>query len=125
MAKKKKNALPKKIAGVTVPKALRRSSMLRTLLGTKMGREIAAQALIAAAGAAAAVLIREREEVVEAADTGVRKGAKAAGLAAEAVESAANAALGVVTDAAKSILPEDSDKQKKPQPGPARDLVKH
>ena len=51
MAKKKskKGALPKRIAGVKVPKRLRRD--LNGLLGSKLGRSIVADALVAAGAA--------------------------------------------------------------------------
>ena len=64
MAKKAKSnkaeALPKSVAGVKVPKAMRKSSALGTLFNSELGREILADALIAAAGAAAAALTRTR-----------------------------------------------------------------
>ena len=51
---KKGTGMPKKVAGVKVPKAMRQSKSLGTLLNSGLGREILADALIAAAGAAAA-----------------------------------------------------------------------
>ena len=51
MAKKKsrKGAVPKRVAGVKVPKRLRRD--LNGLLGSKLGRDIVADALVAAGAA--------------------------------------------------------------------------
>ena len=121
----KKVRLPKKIAGVKVPRFLRKSNMLNALLGSAMGRDIAAKALTAAAGAAAAVLLEEREQVVATGEKGVKKSAKAVGLATEAVQHAASAAIGVVTDAAKSILPEDSRKGRKNKPGEDKEAITH
>lgn len=103
---KKKNILPKKVAGFKVPKRVRKSRLLRSLIGSPLGRQIVADALTAGAAAAAAVLVRNREEVGEAAQGGVRKGARAMGLVSEAVESAADAVMDVVADAARSMAPE-------------------
>ncbi|WP_309085301.1 hypothetical protein [Chelativorans sp.] len=102
---KKKNPIPKKIAGLKVPKMLRKSRLLRTMLASATGREILANALTAGAAAAAAVLVKEREEVAEAGKKGARKGAHAIAVGTEAVQSAASAAMGVVAEAADQILP--------------------
>ena len=117
MAKKRKKVLPKKLAGFKVPKPLRKSRLLRSLLGSAMGREIVANALTAGAGAAATVLLRERAEVADATATGARKGARAIGIVAEAVEEAATAMMDVVTDAARSLVPEAGRGRR---PAPAR-----
>lgn len=103
----KKSAIPKKVAGFKVPKAVRKSKPLKAMLGSKIGRDIIGKALIAGAAAAAAVLAEEREEVTEAGKKGARKGARAIGIAGEAMQSAAHAAMGVVTDQARSYLPKD------------------
>jgi hypothetical protein len=58
MAKKQK--VPKRVAGVKLPKALRKSGLAKSLLGTAVGRQLLADALIAAAGAAAAVLVKDK-----------------------------------------------------------------
>ncbi len=116
----KKKRLPRKIAGIRVPKFLRKSSVLRTVLASSVGREIAARALTAAAGAAAAVLIQDRSEIAGAGKKAARKGSKAVGLATEAVQSAASAVMGVVTDAASSIMPDD-----KPKDGKAKEALRH
>ena len=49
----RRNKVPKKIAGVRVPKVFRKSSLLKGLLNTPAGRKLVAEALVAAAGAAA------------------------------------------------------------------------
>ena len=102
----KKNAIPKKVAGFKVPRAIRKSKPLKVLLGSKTGRDILGKALMAGAAAAAAVLAEEREEVATAGKKGVRKGARAVGIAGDAVQSAAHAAMAVVTDSARSFMPE-------------------
>ena len=111
MAKKK--VLPKRVAGIKVPKGLRRSRVLRSLLANPLGRKVMADALVAGAGAGAAVLMRERHEVADAAETGARKGARGLVLATEAVESAMDAMMGVVTDAARSMLPQEEKPRRK------------
>jgi hypothetical protein len=117
---KNKRKLPKKIGGFKVPKSMRRSPLLRGLLSSPLGRNLLANAITAGAGAAAAVLVRERNEIAgatkSAAKTGAKKSARAAGLAAEMVQSAASAVMGVVSNAAHTILPEhkarDRDKRR-------------
>jgi Pyruvate/2-oxoacid:ferredoxin oxidoreductase gamma subunit len=102
-----KKVLPKRIAGVKVPKRLRQSRLLRSLLRSPLGREILANALTAGAGAAASVLVRNREEIAEAGEAGARKGRRTLGTVAEAMESAADAAMEVITEAARSMLPDE------------------
>ena len=76
-----------------------------------------AQAITAAAGAAAAVLVQEREVIAETGAEVVKKGARkskhAAGIATEMVQSAASAVMGVVADAVKNFTPK-ATKAKKP-----------
>jgi hypothetical protein len=122
---KKKNSIPKRVAGVKVPKFLRKSSLMKAMLATPMGRDIAAQALVAAAGAAAAVLVRDREQVAEAGEKGVKKSMKAVDVATEAVQSAANAVVDVVSDAAKTLLPEHASKSGKSHAGGRKEAVRH
>jgi hypothetical protein len=113
---KKKAKLPKKIAGVKLPKFLRKSDLLNALLASATGRELMAKAVTAAAAAAAAVLVEHRGEVAaaggraldagaDAAKSGAKNTAKATSLAALAAKSAAGAFAEVVTDAAKGFLP--------------------
>ena len=124
MAKGKKMALPKRVSGFKVPKSLRKSRLLRSLMRSRLGRQLVADALVAGAGAAAAVLVRERREMAEAAGAGARKGARAVALATEAVESAAGAMMDVVTDAARSMLPETRGGKKK-HGGRREDALRH
>ena len=111
---KKKTGIPKKVAGIKVPKALRRSKMLRHLLASPVGRKILADALIAGAGAAATTLVAERKYVADAAGEtagaakgAARGGARAVSLIGEAIENAADAVFQVVADAARSLAPDD------------------
>ena len=102
----KKIKLPKKVAGYRVPKSVRKSTLLRALLNNPMGRDVLANALTAGAGAAAAVLVENREDIAKAGKKGAKKGVQAAALAGEAAQSAVNAMIGVVRDAAHTFLPE-------------------
>ena len=101
----KKNSIPKKVAGFKVPKTIRKSKPLKAMLGSKTGRDILGKALLAGAAAAAAVLAEEREDVAKAGKKGARTGARAIGIAGDAIQSAAHAAMGVVTDSATAYLP--------------------
>jgi hypothetical protein len=116
-AKKAEGGLPKKVAGVKVPKAVRKSGSLATLFNSQLGREVLADALIAAAGAAAAALTRTRA----AKDTGkalADKGSQAASAGADLTGTASGAVAGVIGEAARTIIPanllgeeaEDKDK---------------
>ncbi|QIA23268.1 hypothetical protein [Mesorhizobium sp. AA22] len=121
---KNKRKLPKKIGGFKVPKPVRKSTLLRSLLASSVGRDLLANAITAGAGAAAAVLVRERAEIADAtksaAKTGAKKSARVAGLATEMVQSAASAVMGVVSDAAHKVLPEHKSKGEKHRDSRAR-----
>ncbi len=99
-SKDKKSGMPKRVAGVKVPKAVRKSSPLSTLFNSNLGREILADALIAAAGAAAAALTRTRT-AEKVGHTAAQAGAEAT----DAMQTAAGAVANVVTEAARSFLP--------------------
>lgn len=107
----KKNSIPKKVAGFQVPKMIRKSKPLNAMLASKTGRDILGKALLAGAAAAAAVLAEEREDVASAGKKGAKKGARAVGIAGDAIQSAAHAAMGVVTDSARAHLPHQKDGQ--------------
>ena len=92
----KKNRIPKYIAGVKVPKPLRKSKMLRAMMGNSGGRDVLAHALTAGAGAAVALLIGQREGMTESAKAASRKGVKAFGTAGGALRAAFSAAMQVV-----------------------------
>lgn len=117
-----KTKLPKRIAGFKLPKRVRKSKMLGAMLNSPIGRDILANALTAGAGAAAAVLLEERKAVSKAGKKGLRKGAGAIGIARDAVQSAATAALGVVGEAAHSFLPARKTPKGK---GREKSAVKH
>jgi hypothetical protein len=101
---KKDNDVPKKVAGVKVPKAVRQSSSISTLFSSALGREILADALIAAAGAAAAALTRTRS-AQQAGHAVAEAGSNAASTASDAVQTASTAVAGVISEAARNFLP--------------------
>jgi hypothetical protein len=108
MAKKTKAKLPKTIAGVKVPKAVRTSGLLDELLNSPLGREILAEAIVAAAGAVASVLMKKRpsaDQVAQAGETIVEMGAEAASATKALAQTAVGAVTEVVADAARHILP--------------------
>ncbi|WP_105383590.1 hypothetical protein [Neorhizobium alkalisoli] len=119
----KKNAIPKKVAGFKIPRSIRKSSFLRSMLASKTGRDILGKALLAGAGAAAAVLAEERSEIAQAGKKGARKGARVVGIAGEAIQSAAHAAMDVVADQTRSIFPANKKKEKDDRP--LREAVRH
>ena len=114
--------IPKKIAGYRVPKVVRKSPILKAMLKNKTGRDILAKALVAGAGAAAAVLVEDRKDVADAAKTGSKKSAKALGLVGEAFNRGSDAAIDVVREAAGSMLPK---KLRKETENPRKGAVVH
>ncbi|RCS24754.1 hypothetical protein DUT91_04620 [Phyllobacterium salinisoli] len=120
---KKRKAVPKRVGGVKVPKTLRRSRMLRALLGTPLGRNVLANALTAAAAAAAAVLVEERHEIAQTGKKGLKKSGRTMAIAGDAVQSATNAAMEVLAETAQSLLPEEARKGKKLDAG--KETVRH
>ena len=85
------------VAGFKIPKALRKLGPIRDMLTSDLGREILADALVAAAGAAALALTKTRGS------SDVKTVAKAA--AQGVMTSAAGTVAGVVSEAARHFLP--------------------
>jgi hypothetical protein len=52
--------IPKSIGGLKVPKAIRRSAMVRWVLNDPVGRTVAVEVAVAATGAASAAIARRR-----------------------------------------------------------------
>ena len=97
----KKNKIPKKIAGVKIPKILRKDSLLKSLLNSPTGRQIIANALVAAAGAAASALLAGTEGTTKASANGREEAGK---IAKRALQSAAGALTDALSSAAKSAM---------------------
>ena len=98
-----KNKVPKKVFGASVPKTLRRSSIMQNLLGSPLGRQILADVLVAAAGAAALALTR-----TNAAGKAGKELQAGGARTKEALQDAASAASGVIANAAKEMMLGDS-----------------
>src|SRR4051812_40683920 len=113
MAKSDTLKLPKKIAGVKVPKVLRHGTVTE-FLNSPVGRFVLAEALVAAATAAAAALKNYKPVSETVSDAGTT--------AKDLVKDAASGLVDVAAGVVHQILPassdaEDAEKTK----GPKRD----
>ena len=94
----------KKDAGAKLSKAFRNFGPIKELMNSNLGREILADVIIAAAGAAAVALTKNRSG--RKAGVAVSNASSvAADATREAVQTAAGAVAGAVTDAARHFLP--------------------
>ena len=119
----KKNRIPKKIAGIKIPKVMRRNSLIKGLLGSPAGRQVIAQALLAAASAAAAVLTAAKAGDAKKAGEAKKAGAAVAQagedgikVAKRALKSAAVALTDSLGDSAKSALGLEDTRRKRQRP---------
>lgn len=126
MAKQSKPKLPKTVAGVKVPKALRKSGVLATMVGSPTGRQLVADALVAAGAAAAAVLAKaaltpsdNRRSKYSDGNTGLAEAAHHAAGTISAILTAAAAALHAPSgsDEAES---EEAGRTPEPEPSSAQ-----
>jgi hypothetical protein len=118
--------LPKTLLGVRIPKKLRKSKLIDWLLNDPIGRNLMADALVAAAGAAAAALTRNSPQPVK---RGVRQAAEAsrelAHAAGDKLPSAAKIFGSALTGAAGHLFSEeDADKPKRKKKKKGRDEAK-
>jgi hypothetical protein len=103
--KAKAKKLPKTIAGVKIPKKLRRQGGgLMALLESPSGRAIAADALIAVAGALAGNRTT-RNAALDAGQGAVEAGAHAVGRTGDAARGVAEVATDLMAEAARHVLP--------------------
>lgn len=113
MARKK--SVPKKVAGVPVPQAMRNSGYVKALLNSPLGKKVLADAMLAAAGAAAAVLIRRQQQ---------GRAAMPADLSREVLRAAAGAVtVGLGRAALRGLAPEEGA-QRAVSPGGGRKAKK-
>jgi hypothetical protein len=99
--------MPKKLAGMKVPKAVRKSRFLDSLIGSETGRKLLADALIAAAAAAAATLAGQSSTAAaNGSGKRKRKGDTGASAAEALISAAAGSVAGFVGDTAKKLLPD-------------------
>jgi len=117
MAKKTKKSvkIPKSVMGVKVPKALRKASVVQSLLQNPLGRAILADALVAAAGAAAAALAKHApggDQLARGGHAVADATAGAVGKGSDLVSSAVNTLSEVVSDV---VTPRDKRGRDKDQ----------
>ena len=72
MAKKLK--LPKKVAGYRVPKSMRKSKLLSSMLNNPLGRDVVANALTAGARRRGCRACENRKEIGTGREEGAKKG---------------------------------------------------
>jgi hypothetical protein len=115
-SKMAKLKLPKKIAGIKIPKQLRKpSGSLLTFLQTNQGREIAAGALVAIAGA-----LTGGDRIKKAAAEVDDQAAQAGAMGGTIVRDVAEVAVGALAAAAEQALPSLSGEQKEERPSRSR-----
>ena len=115
---KKSSGKSKKDDSGKLAKSFRKSGFM-DLINSDLGREILADAIIAAAGAAAAALTKTRA-AKKAGAAAADAGSQAADATKDVMQTAAGAVAGVVTEAARQFLPaslagDTEDKDKKPR----------
>jgi secreted PhoX family phosphatase len=98
-----KTSKSNKGTGAKLAKSVQKSGLM-DLINSNLGREILADALIAAAGAAAAALTKTRT-AQKAGAAAVDAGSKATDATTDLVQTASGAVANVVTEAARQILP--------------------
>jgi hypothetical protein len=114
-----KTKLPKSVLGVKLPKTLRKSRSIKTLLNNPMGRDILAGAIVAGASAAATALARHRpsaEQLENAGEAVMDAGSDAAVVTRDAVEEAASALAGSITSLVTRVQSDGSSAQKQAKP---------
>ncbi|PWC34983.1 hypothetical protein [Azospirillum sp. TSO22-1] len=103
--------IPKKIAGMKIPKAVRRSGRsLTAFLETPTGREVAAAALTAMAGVLAGTSRPVRNAAADAATGAGHTAAQAGSGAAGLMRDMAEAAVGAVSETARDLLSASKDR---------------
>jgi len=122
-SKSKSSGLPKTIAGVRIPKRLRKSgASLAAFLDSPLGREVAAAALTAMAAVFAGRNRQVREQVRETAGDAGHAAVQAGAGAGTLMRDMAEAAVGVVADAAREFVTTSgkSDAGRSDAPAPKR-----
>ncbi|HVK90217.1 MAG TPA: hypothetical protein VM468_02190 [Mycoplana sp.] len=117
---KKKTRSQTNVLGLKLPKSLRKAAWLDDLLQSEIGRKILADALVAAAGAAAAALTRygaQSEQIAKAKNAAVETGSEATSAATDLVGAAVSTGVKVVSAVAEDLLPmTESDGHDQEQP---------
>ena len=113
---KKKLKVPKRVAGLKIPKQYRKLGAAQWFLNTPLGRNILADVLVAAAGAAAAALAKHRpseEQITHAGEAVAETGTHAAAATSDLVKTAVGALGSSVAEVARHVLPSGSEKPRK------------
>lgn len=112
----KKNRIPKKVAGFKIPKVIRKSPVVSGLLASDTGRKILADALMAGAAAAVAVLANNNKDAIADAGEDAAKGTARAGvIVKDVVKGVSSAMAEVIGDAARAVIPGASAAEDKPE----------
>ncbi|RDI59455.1 hypothetical protein [Microvirga subterranea] len=122
MAKKKAKSQTD-VLGFKLPKSLRKAGWLDDLLRSEIGRTILAEALVAAAGAAAAALARygaESETGAKVRKAAIRTGSDAASATKDVVGAVVNTGIAAVSAVAQDLLSPTPDGKSQEQPKRAR-----
>lgn len=120
---KKKSKSQTDILGFKLPKSLRKAGWLDDLLQSEVGRTILAEALVAAAGAAAAALARygaESETGEKVKKAAVKTGSDAVSATKDVVGAVVNTGIAAVSAVAQDLLSATSDGKSQEQPKRAR-----
>ena len=101
----KKHDLPKKVLGMKVPKAMRDLGWLQDFLESDLGRQVIAQALVAAAAAASAALVGTQTEAgVKAGKTMKKAGKKGKHLVRDVAQSGVDIiSVGALTHSVRAL----------------------
>ena len=113
---KAKDKVPKAVAGVPVPKRLRKASIITSVLNHPLGRRILADALVAAAGAAATALNRHQASGTHASQDGdghALKSHPSSLITSDLAKSAAGALGHLALDVVEQVLPKKEAKKVK------------
>jgi hypothetical protein len=117
----KKNRIPKKVAGFKIPKMIRKSPVVSGLLASDTGRKVLADALMAGAAAAVAVLAADNKgAIAEAGEDAAKGSVKAGGIVKDVVKGVSSAMAEVIGDAARAVIPGAAAKEEPESPRPVK-----
>ncbi|WP_159717704.1 hypothetical protein [Geminicoccus flavidas] len=106
--------IPKKIAGLRIPRSIRKSKILLNFLQNPQNRQLATNMVMAAGGAMATILAQHRpstEQVKHAAQGVGEVGSTATGLVADTVNRVAHSLVSSLSASRESKKKEDSHKK--------------
>jgi hypothetical protein len=112
------------VGGVKIPKVLRKSKSVDTLLNNPLGRELLAGALVAGAGAVASALTKHRHQLADAGSAVVDTGSAAASATHDAVHGAASSISGALRDLASRLSSQNNGRKLKKDAGKKKQSFK-